>query len=238
MQKKGFTLVEVLITIVIIGVVAAVTIPSLMIKKRNLGLETQFKTAYSLILQAVTRMSVDNDNIAETYCGNNNFNTNTQYRFISDFSKYFQVSQLCLTGNVRDCGYKQSFKEANGVTSFNVDGYNNGAFFVKNGMFVASSGCWWTGTQGVDFVVDTNGIKGPNRFGYDLFYFQINNQNVLLPSTDKYKFVISYAQSTTCCNFTSTEKCNGTNNGTACSYFAIKDEYPHDTSKKYWESLH
>lgn len=43
MKKFGFTLAEVLITLGIIGVVAAMTIPTLVSKYRQRALETAFK---------------------------------------------------------------------------------------------------------------------------------------------------------------------------------------------------
>ena len=46
---KGFTLAEVLITLGIIGIVAALTLPVLNTKIRNKQLESSFKAAYSLV---------------------------------------------------------------------------------------------------------------------------------------------------------------------------------------------
>ena len=54
--KKGFTLAEVLITLGIIGVVAAMTIPSLINAAQGKELETAFKKAYSVLTQAVLIM--------------------------------------------------------------------------------------------------------------------------------------------------------------------------------------
>ena len=45
--KLGFTLAEVLITLGIIGVVAALTIPNLMTHLKNKKLESQFKKTYA-----------------------------------------------------------------------------------------------------------------------------------------------------------------------------------------------
>lgn len=46
-ERFGFTLAEVLITLGIIGVVAAITIPNLMTHLRNKKLESQFKKTYA-----------------------------------------------------------------------------------------------------------------------------------------------------------------------------------------------
>lgn len=242
MNYKGFTLAEVMITIGIIGIVAALTLPTIMIKKRNLELKSQFKTAYSLISQAVLRMSADNPNLVETYCSMGS-NGRGSYQFIEDFSKYFQTTKLYAqqTRNLTEVGYKENFlKQSNGYEYFNPDGHNEGAFFIKNGMMIAASGCWWAGeTIPLDFIVDTNGFKGPNRLGYDIFYFQIINKNIFLPATHKYTFAVVESQLKACCDFKNSGKsCHASgDNGTACSHFALRNQYPQDESKEYWENL-
>lgn len=47
LRNRAFTLAEVLITLGIIGVVAAITIPSLMENVRNRDLQAQLKKTYS-----------------------------------------------------------------------------------------------------------------------------------------------------------------------------------------------
>lgn len=59
MRKFGFTLAEVLITLGIIGVVAAMTMPVLINNVRNKQLETAFKGAYSILSQAVQQVAND-----------------------------------------------------------------------------------------------------------------------------------------------------------------------------------
>lgn len=56
MEKKAFTLAEVLITLGIIGVVAAITIPGLITSYRAIVLESQFKEQYSRLAQALRMM--------------------------------------------------------------------------------------------------------------------------------------------------------------------------------------
>ena len=67
--KIGFTLAEVLITLGIIGVVAAMTMPSLIHKFQNKVLETQYKKAVSIVSQAILKAKADYglDNFAQ-YC--------------------------------------------------------------------------------------------------------------------------------------------------------------------------
>ena len=57
--KKAFTLAEVLITLGIIGVVAAMTLPSLIQRNNNKVVETRLKKFYSAINQAIMMAEVD-----------------------------------------------------------------------------------------------------------------------------------------------------------------------------------
>ena len=59
-MKKAFTLAEVLVTLGIIGVVAAMTMPTLINDQRNKALEAQFNTAHSMISQTLTQMGSEN----------------------------------------------------------------------------------------------------------------------------------------------------------------------------------
>lgn len=51
-MKNSFTMAEVLITLGIIGIVAAMTLPSLIKKHQRIETETRLKKAYSVINQA------------------------------------------------------------------------------------------------------------------------------------------------------------------------------------------
>lgn len=77
MSKKGFTLAEILITLGVIGVVAAITIPTLIQSYRNRIVETRLQKVYSVMNQAIQRAEADygakelwtilNSNFMDTY---------------------------------------------------------------------------------------------------------------------------------------------------------------------------
>lgn len=238
MNKNAFTLAEVLITFGIIGVVAAMTLPNLTGKYKTHLLKNQFMSNYSLISQAIQNMSVDDPNINSTYCKDGI--DKTENIFIQDFAKNFQVVKrnYSATNDLKKLGYNRSYfyQTSPGNEHFNIDGHNNGAIILKNGAMIASSGCWWKNDH-VDFIVDINGTKEPNRFGYDVFYFQVGDNNKLYPSAGNYNLQgTSEDKMIKCCNF----KENGTcisDTGSSCALYAIRDQYPHDKNLKYWDSL-
>ncbi len=59
-RKKGFTLAEVLITLGIIGVVAAMTLPAIVNKSQEMILKQQFKKVYNTWSNALQRSYVNN----------------------------------------------------------------------------------------------------------------------------------------------------------------------------------
>lgn len=65
MQKKAFTLAEVLITLGIIGVVAALTIPTLVQKYKKSVVETKLAKFYSTVNQALELSQIDNGRVED-----------------------------------------------------------------------------------------------------------------------------------------------------------------------------
>uniref|UniRef100_UPI00402A5199 prepilin-type N-terminal cleavage/methylation domain-containing protein n=1 Tax=Candidatus Scatousia sp. TaxID=3085663 RepID=UPI00402A5199 len=62
-MKKGFTLAEVLITLGIIGIVAAMTLPGLNAKYKKNQTVTQLKKAYTVLAQAIKLSEVRNGSL-------------------------------------------------------------------------------------------------------------------------------------------------------------------------------
>ena len=126
-----------MITLGIIGIVAALTMPALINKYRTKVLQNQFKSAYSLVSQAVMNMGMDNPDLNSYYC--NNRLDYTENIFIKDFAKNFQVLKSDFTAqrNLMNLGYKQAnfYQTSPGNIGFNSDSHNNGAIFLKNGTF-------------------------------------------------------------------------------------------------------
>lgn len=248
--KNAFTMAEVLITLGILGIVIAMTLPTVINNAQNKELETRFKQAYSQIYQAVLLIGNEDPELWQTYCSGDR---GVSKIFLKNFSKQFQTITYydIDTRDLKDLGYKNSrfYSSDIGKKYFNVDSHDSGAFVVKNGMIIFNSGCWWG--YALDFVVDTNGLKGPNKFGYDVFYFQISKNNQLLPSSINNSFSSGYAESSGCCSFTGTTDgglCDNSengglaqygysDNGSACSRFALMDIFPEDESKSYWKNL-
>ena len=186
-MKKGFTLAEVLITLGIIGVVAALTLPSLVVKYKEKQYVTALKKAVS-ILDNAYRLAIfenggDNDvgyKPAEydtlpseegnvVYDKNGNYNSDVLFQILS---KHLNI--------IKDCGRKGDtgcFPEV--ITSpFNektwkllqMQGNSRRFFVLSDGMSVGIT---------PDFAyIDVNGLKRPNTLGIDVFQVALNKNGI------------------------------------------------------------
>ena len=219
-KKFGFTFAEVLITLGIIGVIAALTLPSLIQKKQTKELETGLKVAYSLINQAIINA---NNGAGETLTSKN-----VEYRqFKSLIMPYFDnptdcswggnkgVTNSIICGGADDSGnevnikYKNFSKKSQSISTRHID---DGQFVLKNGMLIMIEN---EKTPTVYLTADINGAsKKPNAWGHDVFTFQLMDNGKLLPmgqeGTDFYNRE---------CSETST----GNINGIGCTYKALTD---------------
>jgi len=204
-HRFAFTLAEVLITLGIIGVVAALTIPTLMANYQKVQEIAGLKKAYAEITEALKLMATDAgcpDNLgcvdaldSET----NNTVGNTTDQLGNQFKKYFKLAKDC--GSTYDASdantkclsdsYSMGYKGATGgyqIANMNDDqngGYN---FITADGFAIslrsngscdsndASSKTNLNLNQDCgQLIVDINGSKGPNFFGRDIFVFLITN---------------------------------------------------------------
>ena len=95
--SNAFTLAELLITLGIIGVVAALTLPTLITNYKNKEYATRAKRTYSLINQAIQKYQAD-AGVAGDVSGL--FDTSkTSAEVLTNFSKYFDGAKICLNSS-------------------------------------------------------------------------------------------------------------------------------------------
>ncbi len=191
-DKSAFTLAEVLITLGIIGVVAAMTIPSLMNKIQDKHLVTALKKAYSVLSQANTMVQIEHPS-SEWNMTDNDFES-TQKLF-DLYKPYLKIAKDCGCGNnVTGCWSKEPTKALNGqrfAYAYNsAIGIDTCAVSMADGMNVTFD--QWDGTNlsigsadyGVlYFYVDVNGDKKPNMMGKDVFALVVlSDKGIVVPA--------------------------------------------------------
>ena len=172
-KKCAFTLAEVLVTLGIIGVVSAMTIPSLTQNWQKKAYVTQLHKVYNIFQQAFLEEINDKQAInlieAGVHCGAGGS--------VSQFlHNHFKVVKDCGMNSSSGC-FASSYRNLNGTGfSRNFPGYN---VTIAGGASIAYDGSYyWNGmkpdTNAIAVIyVDTNGPKGPNISGRDLFVMTV-----------------------------------------------------------------
>lgn len=170
-RRTAFTLAEVLITLGIIGVVAAMTIPSVIAKYQEAQLKAQFKKTYSTILQAMQYVTIENGGYIDCYYNGGNKQSLCQ-PFYKQMAEHIKYVKYCPKNSYEEgCIPKYKSYHTGGCYGFNEHGMNDNAFtyVLADGSLLIS----YDYGQEAIFAVDINGKKGPNDRGKDLFSFVI-----------------------------------------------------------------
>ncbi len=174
-KKFAFTLAEVLVTLGIIGVVAAMTIPNLISTYRKKQIEIQSKVTYSTIQQALRFADYDDVGYSDVADGNNQEMINWFNNFLG---QHLKVEQLCVN-KAPGCWHQiyylngSKFGDANG-TGGNILGFvtSKGARFIIDGYAQSDITNQFgvnINTAGMVFIYDANGASKPNTVGKDVF---------------------------------------------------------------------
>ncbi len=191
-KQTAFTLAEVLITLGIIGVVAAMTIPTLVNNYKKKVTVTQLKHTYSVLVQAYERSKVDHGDPVTWELGgygeSNEYNSNQALR--ERIAKNYIIPYLTKVKEARyaswgDFGYKyvELYSEWSLELCLNQSGY---MISLSDGTILQISVMTKNyGTQenrddrviSVIISADINGLKMPNARGKDIFIFKIDLNN-------------------------------------------------------------
>ena len=117
MKYKGFTLAEVLTTLGIIGVVAAMTIPTLMAKIQEISYKSQYKKIFSELNQAL-RLLEEDDSSPLLLC-----KSMDDKCFRDQFVKKIKISHICNEAIPNKCQVKSKYlNNTEQVLKTNVNG--------------------------------------------------------------------------------------------------------------------
>lgn len=167
MTKKAFTLAEVLVTLGIIGIVAALTLPNLIANHQKKVLAAQAKTAYSLLSQAFVS-AINNNGDSEYWQQNRSGKTIFQLYLFPELKGTSSFDNRDIYKNCREYLVKNDLW----YSSFGIQ--NTGCFVLSNGMAVFPSLSDTNPTYYVSSVlIDVNGFKKPNKQGKDVHRFII-----------------------------------------------------------------
>ena len=155
MKKNGFSLAELMITLGIIGVVSALTIPTLVSSNTNAQIGPKLAKGVASFEQGVQSML--NDNRVDTVVDAGLFgNAN----FMSELSKYIKIQNTSVGWQSKDgISYNLTFKAAAPANTTEP----------PHKQIIA------------DLTMDINGDGKPNALAGDQFMFEVYNDGSLVP---------------------------------------------------------
>lgn len=231
-RKAAFTLAEILITLGVIGIVAALTLPALIANYREKVFVTSAKRGFSILTNAMNKWNAENGVVGDpTYF----WLSGTNDELLIEFAKVLNVNKICLKANISSCGGKydilQYKKENDGKGNTTQENWisesygriilADGTFVVlqrtsvdtcdkvqwankkdENGYFTAdpSSPTGFAGEYVENHVCgrvayDTNGLKGPNQIGVDVFQIPYYSDGTIGTNKDAWgniNYVLKY----------------------------------------------
>lgn len=198
LKKVAFTLAEVLITLGIIGVVAALTLPTVIQNYRKQKTVAQLQKTYSTVNQALLQSIAENGDYSGFDKAADDIGDEAYFK--KYWLPYFKGATICNERN--RCGYGRmgtaasSFYFLNGTLAggYGVSGnpltitaihYGRSTIMLPDGSVVIYFNGFGDNNQNrsnqVWIFIDVNGGKEPNAFGKDVFLFDRNDKGVIVP---------------------------------------------------------
>jgi len=185
-MKRGFTLAEVLVTLGIIGVVSAMTLPTLVKNHQRQVYVTQLQKVVNELSQAFESAMTDSN--AVSLFESNVFTNGSARPF---FNRYFKVTQTCAGNDLVNC-FPEQYKNLNGETLRARDLINSGmdCATIASGAsictnltsFCTDNAC----KEGMYVFTDINGKQGPNIVGRDFFHFFASYDGTIYGASEDY----------------------------------------------------
>ena len=188
-RKAAFTLAEVLITLGIIGVVAALTLPSLIQKQQDKATVSRLEKIYSVLSQASLYAREEHGDFEDwNIIDNNQASTRENFAY---FEPYLKILRKC--DNKSGCWAEQT-QSLSGQKARWSDNYKIGVDYISITLndgtnvvydFAEPSLNYVYGLPSyvnkpyIVFLVDVNGNRRPNKWGRDIFAFILGPNGII-----------------------------------------------------------
>ncbi|MBS5801640.1 MAG: type II secretion system protein [Brachyspira sp.] len=232
-MKKGFTLAEVLITLGIIGIVAAMTLPALINHYKKRETVEKLKASYSILNNALESAKVDYGTDIK------NWNLypyddpiqNADYFAEHYLLPYLKVVKDCKESTENKCGFLET-----PLNNFSLTSFRTGRSFVlANGAFIVvymdqrDNEKNWS----IFIKININGVNSRTTIvGRDIFVLQLGGARMKQNWNKLYPYAYSIGFDRDDYKTMDGTGCNKNGNGSTCfslilhDGWQIKDDYP------------
>ena len=225
--RKAFTLAEVLITLAIIGVVAALTMPTLITTCQKFITQVKVKKAYAIISQT-TRMAEDDYGHVSLWDLDEGESWPIAKKFTETYIiPYLKVNYTCKqNNNEKTCDYKMY--GLNGKEYKNIYKNKTFRFYTVDGTFVMVWAFYRSNYSGhkkrASIFFDINGPKLPNVVGKDIFKLEYIIESTTKEANKIGKILPAWIdEDRTRLMSNKNEMCNSKQDGIACLALIYKD---------------
>ena len=212
MKKCGFTLAEILLAMALVGVIAAMTVPTFVTNTRNKANASRLATMVSALNTGYTSMMVAEaaqDLVDTPYYLK--FSNSEGKEAIAELAKYVKISAKDSNVAITESGAEVTF-EYKDIEDLSED------LAKENGIAVV-------GTVGL-LKIDVNGEAKPNREGRDIFQFCIGKDGNLYPTGGKmYSLLVDKVSTNTWSNEESDYNCDKGTMSLGCTARLIEEGY-------------
>ena len=155
-KAPAFTLTEVLLAVLIVGIIAALVLPAVVTKYQDKAFESAFNREVHSLQDSI-------DSLAAVENQQSFYETTLAKTPETYMKKYLRVSKYCGTSG-KDCFGKFYSEYSDHEKKTYTPSYDGNCAILKNGTSV----CLNVNGASIDMLIDVNGPKGPNVFGRDL----------------------------------------------------------------------
>ena len=212
----AFTLAEVLITLGIIGIVAAVTIPTIRKKYYEHQTVTRLKETYSILAQALK--SLDDEYGSLDTWGVTGYNEESAQIIAEKLKTVIKIANDCgtndetgsciSTDNYRFLNNTQTIQYATSTNYYKLSLMNGSSIIIKG--HNAPTGR--TDVKIASFMIDTNGKDKPNMWRKDFFEIDYIPDSGLILDGNPNKGVTDYREK---------GNCEKGGKGWGCAYYVV-----------------
>ena len=175
-KKRAFTLTELMIAVGIIGVISAMTVPSLVNNYQKSANAIQLRKVLNEITAAADMLTTEESK--------QHFDQTSAFRNIdSFFNQRFKVIKSC---DSRDdgCFYGGAYKAIASTSASSLTLNNNHYLLANSAAIYPISITRAAGNHEasyIDLYIDINGPDSPNTGGRDMFYVRLNGEGEIVP---------------------------------------------------------